>query len=203
MVSKDGKAVCLFIKHEEFISKKKSDQLVKEINAALSPYSFDRVCVAGRTVGQAYYIKKMNFELILFVSLSAFLIVIFLFIAFRSAWGIIIPQVIILGTITWLVGFLGLFDKPINIILTTMPSVMFVVGMSDVIHLVSRYLDARREDQEKLSAIYTAILEVGLATLLTSVTTAIGFFSLLFVNVDPIRDYGLVIGFGSILSCSH
>lgn len=200
LVSDDAKSLCLFIKHEEYISKKKSDKLIKSIYKTTEKFDFDKHFIAGRTVGQNFYIEKMNYEMLLYVGLSAVLIVLFLFIAFRSAWGILIPQVILLGTLVWIVGLMGLFNQPINIILTTLPSVMFVVAMSDVIHLVSRYLDALRVEADKLNAIIVAIREVGMSTFLTSLTTAIGFFSLYFVNVEPIRVYGIVLGVGVLIA---
>lgn len=200
LIARDGGSLCIFIKHEEYISKKKSDALIEAVNDLTNHYDFDQVYISGRTVGQNYYIKKMNFEMLLYVGLSAVLIVVFLFIAFRSLWGILIPQVVLLSTIVWIVGLMGLFNEPINIILTTLPSVMFVVAMSDVIHLVSRYLDALRTNPDRISAIRIAIREVGLATFLTSLTTSIGFFSLYFVNVEPIRKYGIVLGVGVLIA---
>ena len=82
--------------------------------------------------------------MVVFVGLSAFLIIIFLFIAFRSVWGVLVPQVIIFASMIWVVGGMAMFEEPMNIVLSTLPSIMFVVSMSDVIHLVSRYLDALR-----------------------------------------------------------
>lgn len=200
MVSEDGKALCFFLKHKDYISKNKCDELLEGINSTINKYNFDKVYVAGRSIGQNYYIEKMNYELILFVSLSAVLVVLFLFIAFRSVWGILLPQFVLIGTVLWILGLMVLVDQPINIILSTLPSVMFVVGMSDVIHFVSKFLDILREGVPKPEAIKHAIKEVGLATLLTSVTTAIGFFSLYFVNVEPIRAYGIVVGIGVIIA---
>jgi predicted RND superfamily exporter protein len=156
--------------------------------------------MAGTTAGQKYYIYKMNFELILFAALSGILIVLFLFIAFRSGWGIIVPQVVIVSTVVWVLGGMGLFDTPMNILLTTLPSILFVVSMSDVIHLVSRYLDALRDNHPKFEAIIMTLKEVGLATFLTSFTTSIGFLSLYFVNVQPVKTFGLVVGIGVMIA---
>ncbi len=142
----------------------------------------------------------MTYEMILFVGLSAFLIVIFLLFAFRSGWGILIPQIVVLSSMIWIVGIMGVFNEPINIILSILPSIMFVVSMSDVIHLVSRYLDALRTTESTYEAIVIAVREVGLATLLTSVTTSIGFFSLYFVSVQPIQAFGIVMGVGVLLA---
>ena len=151
-------------------------------------------------VGQQYYIQKMNKELLLFMGLSAILVILFLFIAFRSGWGIILPQIVILSSLLWILGGMGLFNSPMNILLTTLPSIMFVVAMSDVIHLVSRYMDALRDELTKFEAIKTTIKEVGFSTFLTSVTTSVGFFSLYFINVQPVKMFGLIIGIGVLLA---
>jgi predicted RND superfamily exporter protein len=72
--------------------------------------------------------------------------------------------------------------------------------MSDVIHLVSRYLDALRDNHPKFEAIIMTLKEVGLATFLTSFTTSIGFLSLYFVNVQPVKTFGLVVGIGVMIA---
>lgn len=199
-VADDAKSVCVFIKHEDYLAKKKSDSLLMQINALIKVLDLKDVKIGGRIRGQKYYIDKMTVEMSLFVSLGALLVVVFLFIAFRSIWGILVPQIVILGSLIWLVGGMSSLDQPINIILVTIPSIMFVVSMSDVIHLVSRYLDSLRDGKNKFDAIMQAVNEVGLATLLTSITTAIGFFSLYFVRVEPIQRFGVVIGIGVLIA---
>lgn len=200
LVSSNGQTVGLYLKHTDFISKKKSDAVINAVTEAGDRYDFDRVIVTGRTIGQKYYIDVMSFEMLLFLSLSAFLVVVFLIIAFRSVWGLLVPQVVILLGMLWLIGGMGLFNEPINIILTVLPSIMFVVSMSDTIHLVSRYLDALRTEQTVYGAVMLAVNEVGMATFLTSVTTAIGFFTLYFVRVQPIQVFGLVMGIGVLVA---
>ena len=200
IVSDNGKSVCIFVRHEDYLSKKRSDRLIKNVKHLVSKYDFENVRIAGRTIGQKYYIDKMTYEMILFVGLSAFLIIVFLLLAFRSGWGILIPQIVVFSSMIWIVGIMGAFNEPINIILSILPSIMFVVSMSDVIHLVSRYLDALRTEKSTYAAIVIAVKEVGLATLLTSVTTSIGFFSLYFVSIEPIQAFGIVMGVGVLLA---
>ena len=200
LISSDGKSVCVFIKHQNDLSREKSEELVSVIRSKLDDFSFDATHLAGTAVGQQYYIKKMNEELLLFMGLSAILVILFLFIAFRSGWGIILPQIVILSSLLWILGGMGLFNSPMNILLTTLPSIMFVVTMSDVIHLVSRYMDALRDELSKYEAIKTTIKEVGFSTFLTSVTTSVGFFSLYFINVQPVKMFGLIIGIGVLLA---
>ena len=138
--------------------------------------------------------------MLFFVGLSGILIVVFLFIAFKSIWGVLLPQVVILGGMIWVVGMMGIFQEPINIILIVLPSIMFIVSMSDVIHMVSRYMDALRTEDSIYDAIRISVREIGLATFLTSFTTAIGFLSLYFVRVQPIQVFGVVMGIGVMVA---
>lgn len=199
-VPEDGKSLCVFVKHEDYLSAKKSDQFVGDIQKVLGSFHFEKVRIAGRTIGQQYYIHEMVQEMILYVGLGAVLVILFLFIAFRSAWGIILPLIVVMSSAVWLIGLMELTGTPINIILTVIPTIMFIVGMSDVIHLVSRYLDAFRQTSDKLESIKITLYEVGLSTFLTSFTTAVGFYSLYFVNVQPIKVFGIVMGFGVMLA---
>lgn len=200
LVSPDASALLVYVKHQDKLSKKKSDSLVESIYKVSDNYSFDKIHYAGRTIGQIYYVETMTVEMGNYVGMSMVLVVIFLLIAFRSSWGLLIPQVVILGSMVWIVGFMAWIGQPINIIMTILPSIMFVVSMSDVIHLVSKYFDLLREGHEKFDAIKISFKEIGMATFLTSLTTSIGFFSLVFVNVMPIKVFGIYVGIGVLMA---
>ena len=81
LIANDAKSVCVFIKHDNDLSRDKSDELVKIIRSKIKQFTFDDVHLAGTSVGQQYYIQKMNKELMLFMGLSAILVILFLFIA--------------------------------------------------------------------------------------------------------------------------
>ena len=200
LVSPDASALLIYVRHTDKLSKKKSDSLVESIYNVADNYSFDKIHYAGRTIGQIYYVDTMTVEMSNYVALSMVLVVIFLLIAFRSSWGLLVPQVVILGSMIWIIGFMAWIGQPINIIMTILPSIMFVVSMSDVIHLVSKYFDLLREGYKKFDAIKISFKEIGMATFLTSLTTSIGFFSLVFVNVMPIKEFGIYVGIGVLMA---
>ncbi len=200
LIAEDSKSICIYIRHTDYISKKKSDRMLLALSKVIERHHFEKVHIAGRTIGQKIYVEKMASEMVFFLCLSAIFIVIFLFITFRSGWGIIIPQIVILLSTLWLVGLMGWFDEPINILLITLPSIMFVVSMSDVIHMVACFLDTLREDIPKREAIRITIKEVGFSAFLTSITTAIGFGSLYFVNIQPVQVFGIVAGIGVMIA---
>jgi uncharacterized protein len=193
-------ALLVNVQHREYLSKENCDRVKDHIDALLKHYELTDYKYAGRTIGMGYYIHKMQFETGLFMGLSFILVIIFLFLTFRSFWGVWVPLSIVTLSMLWIVGFMALVGQPINLILTVLPSIIFVVAMSDVIHLVSKYMDELRAGRKQLDAIKTAYREVGLATLMTSLTTAIGFISLLTVNMKPIRDFGIYTAIGVMLA---
>lgn len=200
LINEKANGLMLFVKHEDLLSKAKSQKLVEDLNKITERYDFDNVRIVGRTIGQEFYINTMITEMSTYVGLSMILVVAFLLVAFRSSWGLLVPQVVIIGSMVWIVGFMATVNEPLNILLTILPSIMFVVSMSDVIHLVSKYIELLREGKDKFTAIKTSFKEIGIATFLTSLTTAIGFFSLIFVNVTPIKSFGIYTGIGVLMA---
>jgi len=200
LISKDAKSTILWIKHDDYLSKLKSDTIALALEDMMSKYSFDKSFLMGRTTGQKIYVNMMQDEMVIFMSLSFLLILVFLFIAFRSFWGVWIPVVVVTLAIVWNLAVIKLLGHQIELLLTILPTIIFVVGMSDVIHIVSRYLDELRLGTPKNEAILSSMKEVGLATFLTSITTAIGFLSLLTSSVMPISRFGTYIAIGVILA---
>ncbi|WP_107039171.1 efflux RND transporter permease subunit [Brumimicrobium mesophilum] len=200
LVNSKGNALTVFVRHNDFLSKAKSEQLVADVKQVSEKFDFENVRMAGRSVGQLYYVDTMITEMTTYVGMSILLVIVFLIISFKSLWGLMVPQIVIVGSMIWIVGIMALIGKPINILLIVLPSIMFVVAMSDVIHLMSKYLELLRSGSSKLDAIKTSFKEIGMATFLTSLTTSIGFFSLLFVNVIPIQDFGLYTGIGVLIA---
>ncbi|MES2589052.1 MAG: MMPL family transporter [Bacteroidota bacterium] len=200
LIARDGKSLCMFIKHEDYLPGKKSTILIDKIQKIVKKYSFEKTRIAGRTIAQKFYIGKMTTELLMFLAFSIVLIILFLWVAFKSLWGILIPQIVLVMSLIWVLGFMVVFGEPINVILSILPSIMFVVTMSYVIHLVSRYLDYLRAGMTKYDALRISIKEVGVATFLTSFTTSIGFISLIVIQLQPIQSFGIVTGIGVMLA---
>lgn len=198
--SRDGRSLAIFLQNKEYLSKEKCDNLVHDINAILNQYEFDKLHVSGRSIGQYHYIEVMQTELLIFILASAVLIIIFLIIAFRSFWGVWVPLLVVMLGVVWTLGLMYATDKPIDLMLTVLPTILFVVGMSDVVHLLSKYLDELRAGKPKPKAIVTAFKEVGLATFLTSLTTSIGFLTLLTSTIVPVKNFGLYTAAGVFIA---
>ena len=200
MIRSDAKALMVFAKHRPYLSKANCDVLKSSITDLLAEHEFTNYKYAGRAIGLGYYIDAMQFETLFFIGLSFILIIFFLILMFRSIWGVLVPLAVVATAMLWIVGFMCTVGQPINLVLTVLPSIIFVVAMSDVIHLVTKYFDELRLGKSQVDAVKVAYKEVGFATLLTSLTTAIGFLTLLTVQMKPIHHFGIYTALGVLFA---
>jgi hypothetical protein len=198
--SSDGKAVSMFVKTQDRLPKDPGLVLINKIKRLEKEIGFDEMHIGGRIIAQSYYIQVMIDELILFISTSLILIVLFLWIAFRNVWSIIVPCLTVTFSVVSTIAIMEMTGKDFDVLMVMLPTIIFVVGMSDLVHFLSKFYDELRNGMDKLSAIKKAWKEVGFATFLTSLTTAIGFFSLLTASIIPIQEFGIYAGVGVFVS---
>jgi hypothetical protein len=90
--------------------------------------------------------------------------------------------------------------KSIDIMIILMPCILFVVGMSDVIHITSQFYEKIEEGYEKAVAIRLSLEEVGFATFLTCISTSVAFLTLNTTSIQPIRDFGTYTAIGVVVA---
>jgi predicted RND superfamily exporter protein len=200
LFSSDFKSICIVVHNSQIITKKASDELLMDVESLISKYNFKEIHYAGKIRGQKTYLNKMKFELVLFLSISVFLIIVFLLICFKSFFGVIIPLVTVLFSIVGVLGIMQITGKSLDVMSTLLPTILFVVGMSDAVHILNRYIEELRSGKQKTEAINITFKEVGMATLFTSITTAVGFITLMMVPIKPMQDFGLYSAIGVILA---
>ncbi|MBD80122.1 MAG: hypothetical protein CL840_14510 [Crocinitomicaceae bacterium] len=196
LFSPDAEKVTLFLGIEPSNDRKFNDKIVSDIESLGKDFEFDEFHVAGKIKGAYYFIKQMEFELILFMSISFLLLIAFLFISFRSLWGVWVPISVVGITLIWMIAFMTVIGRPINFMTTLLPTILFVVCISNVIHIVEKYLDELRKGYGKYDAMFTAFKEIGLATFFTAFTTAVGFLSLYTSMIVPIKEFGWITALG-------
>ncbi|MCB9236221.1 MAG: MMPL family transporter [Bacteroidia bacterium] len=156
--------------------------------------------VTGVPAIRTAFIVKINQESLLFISLSIVLTFIILILTYRSFWGVVVPMIGVLTTVAWTMGIMGLFDKKIDLMFMLLPTIMFVVATSALVHLVTKYIQELQTGKTRQEAIASTIRKIGAAILLTNVTTAIGFASLSISKIPPMRDFGIFSALGVMIA---
>ncbi|HEY9082286.1 MAG TPA: efflux RND transporter permease subunit [Vicingaceae bacterium] len=196
----DFKSISIVVNNVDIINKKESDALIFALEELIQEYDFEIIHYAGKIRGQKAYLTIMNKEVKLFLLASVLLVIIFLIISFRSFFGTVIPIITVFIAIIWTLAFMFLLGKKLDLMTMLLPTILFVVGMSDAVHILNRFIEELRKNKSKKEAVRITFKEVGLATLLTSITTAVGFFTLIVVSVVPVKEFGIYSGIGVIFA---
>ncbi|MGA1374042.1 MAG: efflux RND transporter permease subunit [Flavobacteriales bacterium] len=201
-ISTDQTACAIVVQHAPALSAEGCDALAASIDSISA--DFPGLHATGRALAQRHYIGTLRNELILFVVVGLVLLTALLYIAFRSWVGVVAPIGIVLLSAVWTLGILHLAGGQIDIMTVVMPTLLFVVGVSDVVHILARFNDEQLDGHAPTEALRRTYREVGLATFLTSATTAIGFLTLLTAAIAPVRNFGLytAIGVGVAYICA-
>lgn len=125
------------------------------------------------------------------MSLVLLLIVLMLWLLFRSFSAVIWPVLIVLFTIVWVLGLVGWINIPMSAMLQVIIFLSLSVGIADSVHILSGYLFFRNNYLDHEKALRAVMKKSGLACLLTSLTTAMGLLSLTLVPLKPIALFGL------------
>ena len=210
LINKDATALVVFLKTESFLnltgegeglsSVDKSRILMTGVQELMAEYDFENHYYLGSAYFQKEMVDMQIREVVVSALVSGVLVFFVMFLLFRRPLGIVVSLVsIALGLILFL-GLLGLLGRELNAIAALYPVLMIIVGTSDVIHIMLKYIDELRAGKDKETAIRITIKEIGMATLLTSLTTAVGFATLLTSRINPIRDFGLNAALGVMVA---
>ncbi len=199
LISANGKNLTIFIRHQDLLPKPSADSLLKSVQLRLKNFPY-KTHITGKLLSESTYLHKTQMELLLFMSVSFVLVTFFLWLTFRNFWGVIVPLSVVVLSIIWTIGIMAATGKSIDIMIILMPCILFVVGMSDVIHISSQFYEKIEAGFNKLDAIKIALKEVGFATFLTCISTAVAFLTLNTTSIQPIRDFGTYTAVGVVIA---
>ena len=166
--------------------------------------------------GDAYFDSVMNEEMsadtALLFPLALLVMVVLLFASFMTIRGILLPVVVVLLSVIFAMGSMVLLGFPMTTMSFIAPVLLLAIGVADAIHVLNRYNEevakfklkleplAERTKKElkaaKREAILNTMAEMTGPVVMTSLTTAVGFLSLLSAFMVPQRHFGLVTAIG-------
>ena len=199
VVNREGTATALFVRmRPELNSYETRGTIIDRAHEALAPYE-DRY--EFRWSGYPYlrnaYVEMLQTEVVRSVGLASLVIVLVLVWMFRSVRGVVIPLVVVWLGLLWTIATMMLLGSPIDVLTSTLAAIILVVAVADSVHLLAKYYDGL-VTLDKREAIRQMAVRLGSATLLTSVTTAIGFGTLATSQVVPMKRFGLFTALGVV-----
>ena len=188
-ITQDRKHICahLFIR-PAWADDSRRDAICYKIDEILNKSKLSH-SLTGVPYIRTQYVEKLGTEVIMFIGIAVILLVIMLWTIFRNKWFVIIPLLTVAVGITWTFGLMAATGEPISLITNLLIPIVFVVGVSDIIHISTKYLTELKEGNAPEKAMEITLNEIGFATFLTCITTAVGFAALAISDFEWSRPF--------------
>ncbi len=188
-----------------FFSVKNRDsytELMRAINNAVSgSEEFFTAHVSGSVPFLCKSEEYISRDLSILMLVSILVIITIYYLSFRAKRAIILPiGIVLMGTI-WSIGFMSLLDFSLSFVSVITPPLVLTLGSSYSIHILNQYYRESGEGKTKEVWIPAAVEHITKTILLASLTTLVGFLSLLITSTSQIKEFAIGTSFG-IFSCA-
>lgn len=191
LISEDAQSLVILLKTKEKLSLPESEVLIQALDSLIKPMGFQEYHYLGRANFQKELVYMEKREVAVSTGVAAILVGIIMAILFRG-WRTVTISLVSIGlAMVLFFGILGAWGRDITAIAALYPVLLVIVGTCDVVHMLSKYIDELRRGHTQQEAMWLTIKEIGLATLMTAVTTAIGFATLVTTRIVPIQEFGV------------
>jgi len=148
--------------------------------------------VSGMPYIRTINTENMKGEIGLFIGAALFITSLIFFLFFRSFRATFISICILIFGVMWSFGTLGLFHYKITILTAIIPPLIIVIGITNCIFLINKYQQEIKNHSNQAKALQRVISKIGVSTLMTNMTTAIGFATFMITGNDLLYEFGLV-----------
>nr|WP_249066869.1 MMPL family transporter [Halalkalibaculum roseum] len=202
LINKEGNVTAFYLEIESGKNNYSSrEQIISELHDVLQPYQNSyEFKISGIPYYRNQYVQYLNEEILFYISISSVLIILLLWVLYRSVTGIIIPMLIVWLTILFTLAVMQVTGGYFEIMTSTIAPILLCVGIADSIHMISKYDDARLQGMDKPRSIKETLITLGNATFLTSITTAIGFGTLMTSDIVPMKRFGIYTAVGVMIA---
>jgi len=132
--------------------------------------------------------------------IAIILVLLFIGMIMRSFLNGVYATIPIIATIILLLGFMGFMGIALDIATVLVGSIALGIGIDYSIHVITGFNEHLKQHENVEKAIELTILTKGIAVLINVASVAAGFLVLLFAQILPIKNFGLLIAISMISS---
>ncbi|WP_290623803.1 MMPL family transporter [Kangiella sp.] len=198
LASGDDKATAIYV---PILDKDESYRISEEIRGLISQLdSEDEYHITGLPVAEDTFGYQMFVQMGISAPLAALVIFILMWVFFRNYKFIAAPMIIAMATVIITMGLLIGMGFTVHIMSSMIPIFLMPIAVVDSIHIMSEFADSYKPGRDRKEVIKEVIGHLFTPMLYTSVTSAVGFFSLLLTPIPPVQIFGAYVGFGILLA---
>lgn len=206
LISSDGTVAAIILKFDKSEDKSeistsiKINKVTDKIIASLPSSSNVKIHFGGMPFLIFNMTTLITDNFTVLTPLMILFLLLVLFLGLRHWAGVVFPMLVVLISIVWTTGIMNLIGLKFNLLTGIMPVILLALGSADGIHLLKRYYEIRRKGTSANDAAIGTYNEMGMPILLTTITTMVGFSSLVISDFSVIKEFGLLTALGMLIA---
>ncbi|RYE25992.1 MAG: RND transporter [Sphingobacteriales bacterium] len=167
------------------------------------------IMAVGEEFGKAHHIEmhysglplirtmmatQVQSEMKMFLIMSFVLTAIILFLFFRSFIAVLASMAVVAVGVVWSMGTIVLLGYKITLLTALIPPLIVVIGIPNCVYFLNKYHSEYHKHSNKTRALLRMVDRMGIVTLFTNLTAAIGFGVFFFTDSVLLKEFGLVAG---------
>lgn len=137
---------------------------------------------------------QVQSEMKLFLGLSFLLTAVILALFFRSLSAVLASMLVVAVGVAWSLATIVLLGYKITLLTALIPPLIVVIGIPNCVYLLNKYHSEYHQHGNKMKALLRSVDRMGIVTLFTNLTAAIGFGVFYFTKSALLKEFGLVAG---------
>lgn len=143
------------------------------------------------------YIRTLNAKTIideigLFIGAALLITSLIFFYFFRSFRATMVSMIVVIIGVMWSFGIMGAMGYEITVLTALVPTLVIVIGIPNCIFFINKYHQEYHKHSNKAKSLQRVITKTGTATLMTNITTAVGFATFIITNNVLLKEFGVV-----------
>ncbi|WP_404398124.1 RND family transporter [Idiomarina loihiensis] len=198
IVSGDGKAAAVYVPIE---SKDESYALAEQLRSKIGTLDgSDDWHITGLPVAEDQFGYEMFLQMGISAPLAAAVIFALLWFFFRNVRFISAAMIVAMSTVLITMGALIALGFTVHIMSSMIAIFLMPIAVVDSVHIMSEFSDRYREKGNAKDTIKSVLGHLFTPMLFTSITSSIGFYSLMLTPIPPVQVFGAFVGSGILLA---
>lgn len=138
--------------------------------------------------------NRIKNEMNWFLIGSLVLLVVTMFLFFRSVSATLMSLAVVGAGVVWSLGTIVLLGYKITLLTALIPPLVVVIGIPNCIYFLNKYHTAYLDLKDRDKALITMVGRMGIVTLFCNIAAAIGFAVFALTKSDLLKEFGAVAG---------
>ncbi|WP_417345957.1 efflux RND transporter permease subunit [Ferrimonas sp.] len=198
LVSGDKQAAAIYVPLKD---KDQSFEVAEQIRAIIQQVQPDAdYHITGLPVAENQFGHEMFVQMGVSAPLAGVMIFLMMLYFFRSMPLVVAPMLVAMATVIIIVGSLIGMGFTVHIMSSMIAIFLMPIAVVDSIHIMSEFADHYQPGKQARKVTEKVVRDLFTPMLFTSVTSAVGFFSLMITPIPPVQIFGAFVGSGILLA---